>query len=57
MKKKGNIHKKISPRSTRWDARKHHPTKSELEKDLRIPGATPEKLARAVANYKLNKKG
>ena len=57
MKKKGNIHNKISPRSTRWAASKHHPTKSELEKDLRIPDATPEKLARAAANYKLNKKG
>ena len=36
---------------------KHHPTKSELEKDLSIPDATPEKLARAVSNYKLNKRG
>ena len=38
-------------RSTQWAASKHHPTKSELEKDLSIPDATPEKLARAVANY------
>ena len=38
-------------RSTRWDASKYHPTKSELEKDLSIPDATPEKLARAVAKY------
>ena len=51
MKKKGNIHNKISPRSTQWAASKHHPTKSELEKDLSIPDATPEKLARAVSNY------
>ena len=51
MKKKGNIHNKTSSRSTRWDASTHHPTKSELEKDLSIPDATPEKLARAVANY------
>ena len=57
MKKKGNIHNKTSPRSTRWAASKHHPTKSELEKDLSIPDATPEKLARAVANYKPNKRG
>ena len=57
MKEKGNIHKKTSSRSTRWDASKHHPTRSELEKDLRIPDATPEKLAKAVSNYKLNKRG
>ena len=44
-------------RSTRWAASKHHPTKSELEKDLSIPDATPEKLVRAVANYKSNKRG
>ena len=51
MKKKGNIHNKISPRSTRWDASKHHPTKAELEEDLSMPDATPEKLAKAVINY------
>ena len=48
------------PKGTRpahWDASKHHPTKVELEKDLSIPDSTPEKLARAVSNYKLNKKG
>ncbi len=56
MKKKGNIHKKTSPRPIRWDASKHHPTKVELEEDLRIPGSTPEKLAKAVANYHLNKR-
>ena len=44
-------------RSTQWGASKHHPTKSELEKDLSIPDATPEKLARAVANYTPNKRG
>ena len=38
-------------RSTQWAASKHHPTKSELEKDLSIPDSTPEKLARAVASY------
>ena len=38
-------------RSTQWDASNHHPTKAELEKDLSIPDSTPEKLARAVANY------
>ena len=57
MKKTGNIHNKTSSRSSRWDASKHHPTKAELEKDLSIPDSTPEKLARAVSNYKLNKKG
>ena len=51
MEKKGSVHNKISPRSTRWTASKHHPTKAELEKDLSIPDATPEKLARAVAKY------
>ena len=51
MKKKGNVHNKTSSQSTRWDASKHHPTKAELEEDLSIPDATPEKLARAVANY------
>ena len=48
------------PKGTRpahWDASKHHPTNVELEKDLSIPDSTPEKLARAVSNYKLNKKG
>ena len=53
--KKGNIHNKISPRSTRWAASKHHPTKAQLEEDLSIPDATPEKLAKAVANYDLRK--
>ena len=58
MKEKGKIfYKKTSPRPIRWDASKHHPTKAELEEDLSIPDATPEKLARAVANYKLNKRG
>ena len=51
MKEKGRVYKKTRPRTIRWDASKHHPTKSELEKDLSIPDATPEKLARAVANY------
>ena len=51
MKKTGNIHNKTSSRFSRWDASKHHPTKSELEKDLSIHDATPEKLARAVSNY------
>ena len=57
MKEKGTTRNKTSPRPIRWDASKHHPTKAELEKDLSIPDATPEKLARAVANYKLNKRG
>ena len=56
MKKDGNAKPK-STRSTRWAASKHHPTKAELKKDLSIPDATPEKLARAVSNYKLNKRG
>ena len=56
MKEKGKIHNKTSPRSSRWDASKHHPTKVELEEDLRIPGSTPEKLAKAVADYHLNKR-
>ena len=43
-------------RSTQWDASNHHPTKAELEEDLSIPDATPEKLAKAVANYHLNKR-
>ena len=51
MKEKGATRNKTSPRSTRWDASKHHPTKADLEKDLSIPDATPEKLAKAVANY------
>ena len=49
-KEKRNANPKKA-RSTQWAASKHHPTKSELEKDLSIPDATPEKLARAVANY------
>ena len=57
MKEKGKIHKKTGPRSTRWAASKYHPTKAELDEDLSIPDATPEKLARSVANYKLNKEG
>ena len=56
MKEKGNAKPKTT-RSTQWDASKYHPTKSELEKDLSIPDATPEKLAKAVANYHLNKRG
>ena len=56
MKDKRNAKPKKA-RSTQWGASKHHPTKSELEKDLSIPDATPEKLARAVANYKPNKRG
>ena len=54
MKEKGKIRKKDSP--TRWDSSKYYPTKAELEQDLRIPGATPEKLAKAVANYHLYKR-
>ena len=56
MKEKRNAKPKKA-RSTRWDASNHHPTKAELEKDLSIPDATPEKLARAVSNHKLNKRG
>ena len=44
-------------RPSKWDASKYHPTKAELEEDLSIPDATPEKLAKAVANYHLNKRG
>ncbi len=46
-----------NPRPPQWDASKHHPTKADLEEDLSIPEATPEKLAKAVANYRLNKRG
>ena len=53
--KSGTKPKKSRP--IRWDASKHHPTKADLEKDLSIPDATPEKLAKAVANYKSNKRG
>ena len=56
MKEKRKAQPKTT-RSTQWDASKHHPTKYELEKDLSIPDATPEKLARAVANYNRNKRG
>ena len=31
--------------------RNYHPTRAELEEDLSIPDATPEKLAKAVAKY------
>ena len=54
MKEKGNAKPKTT-RFAQWDASKYHPTRSELEKDLSIPDATPEKLARAVANYKPRK--
>ncbi len=37
--------------------RNYHPTKAELEEDLSIPEATPEKLAKAVINYNRNKRG
>ena len=56
MKEKRNAKPKRT-RSTRWDASKYHPTKAELDEDLSIPDSTPEKLAKAVANYHLNKRG
>ena len=56
MKKNGSAKPK-GTRPAHWDASKHHPTKAELEEDLSIPDATPEKLAKAVANYHLNKRG
>ena len=56
MKEKRNAKPKKS-RSSRWAASKHHPTKADLEKNLSIPDTTPERLAKAVANYKLNKRG
>ena len=55
MPENGNTPKK--PRPQNWDASKHHPTKADLEEDLSIPDATPEKLAKAVANYPINKRG
>ena len=56
MKKNGSMHAKKG-RPDRWDASKHHPTKAELEEDLSIPEATPEKLAKAVSDYDPNKRG
>ena len=51
MKKNGKATPKTNRTTAQVKARSYHPTKSELEKDLSIPDATPEKLARAVANY------
>ncbi len=49
--------KRIRPKKdhpARWDARKHQPTKAEIEADMSIP-CSPDQLLEAVINYGPNK--
>ena len=40
-----------SKQREKWDARKHQPTKTEMEEKIQLPGATPEKLVKALIDY------
>ena len=43
--------KRENGKRAKWDARKHQPTKTEMEEKITLPGATPEKLAKALIDY------